>query len=132
MDTRTKIVSLEQARGLVAEARARGSAVVLVDGCFDVLQAAHARFLEGLHSDGALVLVAVYDDASFCRRTEQPRPILGEQARALLVAGLGAVDRVLIWRAPEIDSLVAELRPDRAEHAPDGRNIIGEILERHK
>jgi bifunctional ADP-heptose synthase (sugar kinase/adenylyltransferase) len=132
MDTRAKIINLEQARDLAAAARARGAKVVLVDGCFDVLQAAHAHFIAGLRSDGAVVLVAVYDDASLCRRTEQSRPILGERARAALVAGLGVVDHVVLWRSPEIESLAAEIHPDRAEHAPDARNIIGEILERHK
>jgi len=121
MDTRTKILSGDQARTLA------GRRLILAAGAFDVLQAAHARFLGEVRCGGAELLVVVYEDAGL------DRPILPEQARAQLVAALAVVDHVLIWPRARLDSLVEILRPERVEHAGRGeRNIIEEVLARHK
>jgi bifunctional ADP-heptose synthase (sugar kinase/adenylyltransferase) len=40
------------------------------------------------------------------------RPVLNERARALLVAALREVDYVVIFPEPNVDALLAELRPD--------------------
>jgi bifunctional ADP-heptose synthase (sugar kinase/adenylyltransferase) len=132
MDTRTKIISLEQAGRAAAELRAAGRRLILADGCFDVLQAAHARFLQNLRSDKAVLFVAVYDDASLCEIQGQARPILREQARAQLVAAVAGVDYVVICRQAEIEPLIARLQPDQVAHAAEERNIIGLIRNRHK
>jgi bifunctional ADP-heptose synthase (sugar kinase/adenylyltransferase) len=110
MDTRSKIIRLEQARRLVQDGR-----VATAGGAFDVLQAGHARFLAAMRSPGAGLLVAVWDDATL------GRPILPEQARAQLVAALAAVDWVVVC-AP------GDLAVDRV--VPDERNIISMVLER--
>lgn len=123
MDTRTKILDLDAARGLRLEDRP----LVVAAGAFDVLQAAHARFLAGLRREGSLLLVAVWDDATL------GRPVFTAAARAQLVAALAAVDYVVVCSEPALSGLLDALRPDRVERAvPDGRNIIGEVLERHR
>ncbi len=132
MDTRAKIISLEQAVERAARWRAEGRPLVVAACCFDVLQASHARFLGQLRADGSALLVAVYDDAVLCRLRRQARPVLPEQARAQLVAALAVVDHVLIWPQPSLDGLLECLHPDRVEHVSDERNIIGEVLDRHQ
>lgn len=132
MDTRTKIISLEEATGLAERVRLQGRQLTLAAGCFDVLQAAHARFLNGLRSDDSLLLVAVYGDAALCEIRRQPKPVLSAQARAQLVAAFGAVDYVLIWPNPSLDLLIERLRPGRVEHVSEERNIIEEITDRYK
>ncbi|HYM11684.1 MAG TPA: hypothetical protein VEU62_13195 [Bryobacterales bacterium] len=127
MDTRSKIVSLEQ-----AAAAAAGRPLIVAAGCFDVLEAGHARFLQRIHSDGAALLVAVYGDAVLCRLRGQARPILAERARAQLVAALAAVDYVLVWPEPSLDALAARLGPRRVEHIPEERNIIEVVRERSR
>lgn len=132
MDTRTKIISLEEAAEMAERIRSDGRHLTLVAGCFDVLQAAHARFLNGLRSHGSLLLVAVYGDAALCEIKRQPKPVLSAQARAQLVAAFGAVDYVLIWPSASLDLLIERLRPGRVEHVSEERNIIEEIVARHK
>jgi len=131
MDTRAKILSVAAAAEQAARVRAEGRHVVLAAGCFDVLQASHARSLRCLRLDGAALFVAVYDDAAACVITGQTRPLLSEQSRAQLVAALGAVDYVLIWPSISVDALLEHLRPDRLEHISGERNIIEEIVSRH-
>ncbi len=127
MDTRTKILRLEQALEAAAQLRREGRRLRLAAGGFDVLQAAHAEFLTALRSDGDALLVAVFDDASL------GRPVLAEQARAQLVAALRAVDYVLVWPESRLGELRDQLQVARIEPAPAaGRNIIGEVLDRHK
>lgn len=127
MDTRTKILSLEQALEAAAKLRREGRALRLAAGGFDVLQAAHAQFLAGLRRDGDALLVAVYDDASL------DRPVLPEQARAQLAAALRDVDYVLVWPQARLGELRERLQAVRVELVPDpARNIIEEVLERHK
>ena len=127
MDTRTKILRLDQALEAAAQLRREGRRLHLAAGAFDVLQAAHAEFLSGLRFDGDALLVAVYDDASLSQ------PVLSEQARAQLVAALRAVDYVLVWPESRLGELRDQLQVDRVEQLPlPGRNIIGEVLDRHK
>jgi bifunctional ADP-heptose synthase (sugar kinase/adenylyltransferase) len=127
MDTRTKILRLDQALEAAAQFRRQGRRLHLAAGAFDVLQAAHAEFLSGLRSDGDALFVAVYDDGSL------GQPVLSEPARAQLVAALRAVDYVLIWPESRLGELRDQFQVDRIEPVPlAGRNIIGEVLDRHK
>jgi|GEM_PF-767476 len=132
MDTRTKIINIDEAAARASGSRSNCRDVILAAGSFDILQVPHARFLAGLKSDGAMLIVAVYDDASLCRMRRQSQPVLSERARAQLVAALRAVDQVVIWPGDSLDELIARLRPKGVEFVPEGRNIIGEILDRHK
>jgi bifunctional ADP-heptose synthase (sugar kinase/adenylyltransferase) len=136
MDTREKIIDLDQAAEVAARLRAAGRPLIVAAGCFDVLQAGHARFLQRIHSDGSsgdnTLLVAVYDDAALCRLRGQARPILDQRARGQLVAALAAVDYVLIWNEASLDALAARLGPERVEHVPDERNIIEVVLDRSR
>jgi bifunctional ADP-heptose synthase (sugar kinase/adenylyltransferase) len=86
MDTRAKIIDCDRAAALAAELRARGSAMKLVTGYFDVLLAAHVqRLREIAHKPGTLFVLVL-----------DPRePVLGARARAELVAALGMVDYVV-------------------------------------
>ncbi len=131
MDTRSKIISLEQVIRAAGELRAAGRRLAVGVGGFDVLQAAHARFFSELRDADDTVLAAVYDDESLCRITGQKRPVLAQQARAQMVAALAAVDYVVICSSADLDLLASRLRPDRLEHAAGERNIIEEVRERH-
>ncbi|MBI3698526.1 MAG: hypothetical protein HY238_27250 [Acidobacteria bacterium] len=116
MDTRTKIIDLDQAKTLAAR-----RPLTIAHGAFDVLLVDHARALSRLCSPDSTLLVVVYQDA----------PILNPQARALLVAALACVDYVLVWPQSSLDSVLQDLRPARVEQVPDERNIIVEIQKRH-
>ena len=107
-----KIVSREKLVSLLAGAKQRGMRIVLANGVFDTLHVGHARYLAGAKAEGDLLIVAVNSDASVRQLKGPGRPILDEQARALLVAALRDVDHVVIFSETNVEKLLEELRPD--------------------
>jgi rfaE bifunctional protein nucleotidyltransferase chain/domain len=107
-----KIVSREKLAALLATEKQHGRRIVLANGVFDTLHVGHARYLTGAKAEGDLLIVAVNSDSSVRSLKGPGRPILDEQARALLVAALRVVDYVLIFSEPNVEKLLEELRPD--------------------
>ena len=106
-----KIVSRENLRTLLAATRQRGQRIVLANGVFDTLHVGHGRYLAGAKVEGDLLVVAVNSDSSVRSLKGPNRPILDEQARALLVAAFRDVDYVVIFPEPNVEQLLDELRP---------------------
>ena len=107
-----KILSLEVRRDRLSEHRSQGHRIVLANGVFDMLHVGHVRYLEGSRREGDVLVVAVNSDASARRLKGPGRPILTEEARAQLVAALRAVEYVVLFNEPNVEPLLAELRPD--------------------
>ena len=103
MDTRTKILSMADARALAAD-----RPLALVTGYFDVLRAAHIRDLANVSERTLLAVIRPH-----------PHAILPAPARAELVAALRMIDYVVIADDREVESLVTALEPDRIVHLED-------------
>ncbi len=112
MDTRTKILKLDELKECVAEHRRQGRRVVMANGCFDVLHVGHIRYLQAAKREGDVLVVAVNSDASERGLKGAGRPILPQEARAELVAAVDAVDHVTVFDEPDVQRLLRELRPD--------------------
>ena len=108
----SKIVTREILRGKLAEHKTRAQRIVLANGCFDTLHVGHVRYLEAARREGDLLVVGVNADSSVCALKGPGRPILDENSRALLVAALRAVDYVVLFSEPSVESLLEDLRPD--------------------
>jgi rfaE bifunctional protein nucleotidyltransferase chain/domain len=109
---KSKIVSREELQRLLEEHKRSGERIVFANGCFDTLHVGHARYLEGARREGDVLVVAVNNDASVSALKGEGRPILPEYARAELVAGLRAVDYVVVFGEPIVEALLEFLRPD--------------------
>jgi len=108
----SKIVSREKLLELLTTAKLRGQRIVLANGCFDTLHVGHVRYLAGAKEHGDILVVGVNADLSVRPLKGPGRPILDENARALLVAALRVVDYVLTFPEPNVEKLLEELRPD--------------------
>lgn len=108
----SKVIEREKLREVLAEEKKRGKRVVFANGCFDALHVGHIRYLEGARREGDVLVVGVNDDASVCGLKGPGRPVLNEKARVQLVAALRAVDYVLLFGEPNVESLLQTLRPD--------------------
>jgi rfaE bifunctional protein nucleotidyltransferase chain/domain len=108
----TRLLGLEEARGLASRWRGEGKRFVLANGCFDLLHVGHVRYLEDARALGDALLVGINSDASVGRLKGAGRPIMTAAERAEIVGALASVDAVVIFDDDTADGLVAMLRPD--------------------
>lgn len=85
--------------------------VVLTNGHFDLLHVGHLRYLQAARELGDLLVVGVNDDRVTAVRKGPGRPVLPENERAELLAGLACVDLVTIFHESTAEHLVRLVRP---------------------
>ena len=113
-----------------ARLRAAGKKIVFTNGCFDLMHAGHATYLQFARRQGDVLVVGLNTDASVRRYKGEKRPIVDEINRARMMAGLECVDYVTWFDEDEPKALIAELQPDvlvKAEdwaHYVSGREIV--------
>ena len=108
--TGSKIRTFEDA--MTWRARQSGS-VVFTNGVFDLLHAGHVELLEAARREGGSLVVGINSDASVRRLGKgAQRPVNGAGARARVVAGLAAVDCVVLFEADTPLELIEQLVPD--------------------
>ncbi|MBW1707890.1 MAG: D-glycero-beta-D-manno-heptose 1-phosphate adenylyltransferase [Deltaproteobacteria bacterium] len=112
MDTyRNKIKTVEAAIDECHRMREQGKRVVFTNGCFDILHPGHTRYLSSARELGDFLVVALNSDKSVRTIKGPKRPILGEEARAELIAALRCVDLVLIFDEDNPLRVITELLP---------------------
>jgi D-beta-D-heptose 7-phosphate kinase/D-beta-D-heptose 1-phosphate adenosyltransferase len=107
-----KIMDLERLQESVKEWRARGESVVFTNGCFDLLHIGHVILLDEARREGERLIIGINSDVSVSRLKGPSRPIVPEDARARVLAGLEAVDAVIVFNEPTPLELMIALRPD--------------------
>jgi len=108
-------VTPEEAGSLAAGLRADGKCVVLANGCFDLLHVGHVRYLDAARALGDVLFVGLNSDAAVARLKGPGRPLMPAAERAEILAGLRAVDHVVLFDEDTADRLVSLVRP--AVHA---------------
>lgn len=106
------ILTRDQLEQAIAGDRAESRSVALANGVFDLLHVGHVRYLQAASQHADRLVVAVNSDASVRRLKGVGRPILGEGARAELVAALRGVHYVVIFDDDTVGPLLTSLRPD--------------------
>lgn len=107
-----KIVSQEELIQVAARERRGGRSVVFTNGCFDLLHPGHVRCLAEARALGDLLVVAVNSDRSVRGNKGPQRPLVAEQDRAEVLAGLASVDYVTIFDEPTPRELIARVLPN--------------------
>jgi D-glycero-beta-D-manno-heptose 1-phosphate adenylyltransferase len=108
----SKVIPRDVLQHKLAEHKRRGERIVFTNGCFDTLHVGHVRYLEGARREGDVLIVGVNADDSVGALKGHGRPVLDENARALLVAALRCVDYVVLFTESNVERLLEELRPD--------------------
>lgn len=103
--------SYRAASAAVERLRGRGR-LVFTNGVFDLLHVGHLRSLEYARGLGAALVVGLNGDASAHALRPAGRPVIGQFARAELLAALRCVDAVIIFDEPDPRRLIAAVRPD--------------------
>lgn len=107
-----RILEREELVLRLAEYRKCGARIVLANGCFDVLHVGHIRYLQGAKALGDVLVVGVNADDQVRRLKGAGRPVTSETERAEIIAALGCVDVVTIFREPTVTELLLEIKPD--------------------
>ena len=95
-----------------AEWKAAGKAVVLTNGCYDLLHPGHIRLLEQARSLGDVLILALNADSSVRRLKGPSRPLMPESERIEVALGLEAVDAVTVFDEDTPRELIAAVLPD--------------------
>lgn len=109
---RDKLVTLDEMSYLAEVYRRVGKKIVLTNGCFDLLHAGHAAYLEEASRLGDVLVVAVNSDRSVRALKGPGRPVLPERNRAGLLASLSVVDHVLVFDEDTPHKVLRYVRPD--------------------
>lgn len=123
----SKICDLDTAVRLVQRWRDAGAVVGFSNGCFDLLHAGHVSYLEWAHRHCDRLVVGVNTDSTVRAQKGPGRPVVGEQDRATVLAGLSAVDLVILFAEPTPLALIEALRPDVLVKGSDYREdqVVG-------
>ena len=92
-----KIVDLETLQKILAEARSGKRRIVFTNGCFDLLHAGHIQYLEEAGKLGDLLIIGLNSDRSVNELKGRQRPILKQEERARILAGLASVSYITIF-----------------------------------
>jgi D-beta-D-heptose 7-phosphate kinase / D-beta-D-heptose 1-phosphate adenosyltransferase len=123
-----KIRSEDELVAELALRRTRRESVVFTNGCYDILHAGHVRFLDQCRTLGTVVVVGLNSDASVRAQNKSgDRPIVPQQLRAEVLAGLQSVDYVVVFDEPTPQRIIEKLSPDVLVKGEDWRDrgIVG-------
>jgi D-beta-D-heptose 7-phosphate kinase/D-beta-D-heptose 1-phosphate adenosyltransferase len=110
--TSPKVVDWAGAKKLVQHAQQHGKKVAFTNGCFDILHAGHLSCLERSRLLGDMLVVGLNSDSSVRALKGPSRPVLSQDHRASLLAGLACVDVVVVFDEERPEALVRHLVPD--------------------
>ncbi len=127
MDSAQKIKEEKKLKKIVQRLRRKGKRIVFTNGCFDILHYGHIKYLESAKGYGDVLIVAVNSDSSVRKLKGKSRPINNQTERTNIVASLGCVDYVTVFKEPTPYRMIKNLKPDYLIKGADWKkeDIIG-------
>lgn len=92
-----------------------GHALVLTNGCFDLIHHGHVQLLQALKLSGSndtTLVVAVNSDNSVRQLKGPTRPLVPEEQRLTVIAALECVDYCFIFNEKRCDQVIRRVRPN--------------------
>lgn len=109
---RSKILKLTDLIQMVKDLRKSGKQIVFTNGCFDILHVGHVRYLAAARSEGDVLVVGLNSDVSVKSIKPGNRPIVTQEQRAEVLAGLAFVDFITIFDESDPLALISAIKPD--------------------
>jgi len=119
-----QIYSRDELISIRARWKRAGKKVVFTNGCYDILHPGHIRLLERARSLGDFLILALNTDASVQRLKGPSRPLVPQDSRAELAAGIEAVDAVTLFDEDTPRELIAAVLPDILIKGADWTHFI--------
>ncbi|MFN3813064.1 MAG: D-glycero-beta-D-manno-heptose 1-phosphate adenylyltransferase [Aquificaceae bacterium] len=121
------ILELNELLKTLETVRTEGKRIVFTNGCFDIVHAGHAYYLQKAKELGDILVVGVNSDSSIRRIKGEKRPIIPEHMRAFLLDSLKPVDYVIVFKEDTPEDLIKCIRPHVLAKGGDWavENIVG-------
>ena len=107
-----KIKPFETIGEQVRKWREEGRSLVFTNGCFDLLHAGHARYLQTASTFGDIFMLGLNSDSSVQKLKGLSRPIMPQADRAFLLSSLEVIDCVVIFDEETPARLIETVIPD--------------------
>jgi len=107
-----KITSLSSLKRKVGRLKQDGKRIVFTNGCFDILHYGHTKYLQDARAKGDYLVVAVNSDSSIRNIKARNRPVVGQADRLRIIAALGCVDFVVLFKESNPLKVIKTLKPD--------------------
>ncbi len=107
-----KIMTVAQAKLMMAALRVTGKKVSFTNGCFDILHPGHLFSLKQAAEEADFLIVGLNSDASVKKLKGPSRPINNTESRAIVLANLIVVDAVVVFEEETPLELIKALLPD--------------------
>ena len=105
----------------------------MTNGCFDILHLGHVSSLNKARQDCDKLILALNSDASVSRLKGKSRPINNALDRAGVLAGLRAVNAIVVFEEDTPLKIIKHLMPDRLFKGADYaiEDVVGgkEVME---
>jgi len=113
--------------GILKEWKNTNQKIVFTNGCFDIIHRGHIELLSKAADLGNKLIVGLNTDASVQRLKGSDRPIQDETSRALIMAGFGFIDIVVLFHEDTPIELISLIKPDILVKGGDykAEDIIG-------
>ena len=124
---RDKIKVLPELIRIRKDLKKEGQKVVFTNGVFDILHRGHVEYLEKAKSLGDVLMLGLNTDASVKKIKGSNRPVMGQEDRAIVLAGLSSVDYICFFEEETPANLIRQLIPDILVKGGDYRidDIVG-------
>ena len=121
-----KVCNRQTIRKISARLRKEGKKIVFTNGCFDLLHAGHVRYLNRAKTLGDVLIIGLNADSSVAG-LKPGRPANSQKHRAEVLAGLAAVDYIVIFSEKTPYNLIKTVRPDLLVKGGDWKkeDIVG-------
>ena len=114
--------------------RKSGEKIVFTNGCFDIIHRGHIEVLARSADLGNKLIVGLNSDSSIQKLKGKDRPIIDENSRAILLAGLDFIDAIILFSEETPLNLITTLKPDILAKGGDYKinTIVGyEIIQKN-
>jgi D-beta-D-heptose 7-phosphate kinase/D-beta-D-heptose 1-phosphate adenosyltransferase len=121
-----KVCNRQTIRKISVRLKKEGKKIVFTNGCFDLLHAGHVRYLNRAKKLGDVLIIGLNADSSVAG-LKPGRPVNSQKHRAEVLAGLAAVDYIVIFSEKTPYNLIKTVKPDLLVKGGDWKkeDIVG-------
>ena len=110
---------INEIKKIAGKAEKEGKTVMVSNGCFDLVHAGHAIFIENAKKHCDVLIVAINSDKSVREYKGPNRPINNEDDRAYMMSRIKGVDHVYIFDEKTFERTLSELKPRKYAKGQD-------------